>query len=117
MRCFRTVVVVFTPLRTRLRYDVLSPLFCVRTNTPVRNRGTYPYGDVVWLHVFGSKRAVDDIARRGRAIQRTLRLSSLWYEPCDVATSPPSAISTFRHHQYAAQASCRKPSSTRRTRG
>ena|SRR5437868_10542983 len=88
-RKYKTVDVVVTPLRRQIRYQVLAPLFCLRMDGPVRNRGTYPIRDGVWRQVFGSLAKVERFFRKGEPLHKTVRLSTLGYDPCDFATEPP----------------------------
>ena len=85
---YQTVDVVITPTGRRIRYEVLAPLFCLRMDAPVRNRGTYTTRDGVWLWVFGSRGGVDRFMEAGKAIHKTMRLSTLGYDACDFATVP-----------------------------
>jgi hypothetical protein len=85
---YQRVRVRFTPLRNRIRYEVLSPLWCDQMNATVRNRGTYRPADLVWLRVFRTRAAVDRFLREGRVVERTMLLSTLWYDTCDYALDP-----------------------------
>ena len=82
---------IITPVGKRIRYEVLSPLFCIDMNGPVRNRDTLTARDVVWLWVFGSSARVERFRREGKAIKRRMRLNTLGYDPCDFAENPPAS--------------------------
>lgn len=84
MRRYRTVDVVLAPAGgQRIRYTIQGVVHCSRMNTRVRNRGTYGVSDLVWIRVFGSRRAAERFLAHGRAITLRMRLSTLGYDPCD----------------------------------
>jgi hypothetical protein len=85
---YQIVDVVFTPVGRRIRYEIQSPLFCTRMNGPVVNRRTLTLNDQVFLWTFGSWSAVNRIWREGKPVRRTMRLSTLGYDPCDFAKEP-----------------------------
>ena len=88
---YQIVDVVFTPLKNHIRYEVASPLHCTRMDDGVRNRGTYRWDDLQWIHVFGSTAAALRFIARGRVLRRRMRLATLGYEHCDFALHPASA--------------------------
>lgn len=88
MRRYQRVRVRLTPLGNRIRFEVLSPLFCDQMQGRVRNRGTYTLNDLVWRRVFRSRRAMQRFLDAGKVVERIMLLRTLWYDDCDYALRP-----------------------------
>lgn len=93
---YQLVDVVFTPLRRKIRFEILSPIYCLRMNARVQSRGSWAVDDLMCAKVFGSRSRAERFLLQGRPLMRTMRLSTLFYDPCDFAIEPASSI---RHAQ------------------
>ncbi|HEY1013484.1 MAG TPA: hypothetical protein VGE07_12315 [Herpetosiphonaceae bacterium] len=75
--------VTFIPLGDRIGYRVAGTIVCERDGLELPGAGTYAKDDLIWLAVFGSRRAVARFLRRGAAISSVVSLLDLGYDPCD----------------------------------
>jgi len=91
---YQLVRVTFTPLKTRIRYEIESPLFCQGMNAPIRDHATYTHRDGAWIGAFGSRAAVGRFLKNGRPVTKRMRLQTLGYDACDYALQPAGPSST-----------------------
>lgn len=79
--------VLLTPVGAKIRFNVSGTVKCARMKRSVASTGTFAISDVVWIHVFGSERALRTFLAGNRAVTKTVALSDLGYDSCDSVTA------------------------------
>lgn len=75
--------VTLIPLRDRIGYRVAGRIVCERSGAELPKARIYAKDDLIWLGVFGSRRAVARFLRRGAARTIVISLHALGYDSCD----------------------------------
>ena len=78
--------VTLTPMGSKIKYRISGRVHCQKMRKDVRNSGTYSVRDGVWKAVFGTKDAMNRFIKANRPIVRTMDISKLGYDFCDVVT-------------------------------